>query len=49
MAGRKELPQEEKKKPIVIFVKQKAITQLGEENIKQECAKTIEKMLNNLK
>ena len=44
--GRKKLNPNEKLTLVRLFVKKEIITQLGEENIKQECAKTIEKMLN---
>lgn len=48
-SGRKKLNPEDKLTLFRVWVRQDIITQLGEENIKQECAKTIEKMLNNLK
>jgi len=46
---RKKLPKEDKKRRLDLYVVDKHITQLGEDNIKQECAKTIETMLNNKK
>jgi len=46
---RKKLPLEKKKIRLDLYVVKEHITQLGEDNIKQECAKTIETMLNNLK
>jgi len=47
--GRTEVDPNEKITLVRLWVKKSTINTLGEDNIKQHCAKTIETMLNNLK